>query len=77
MGKYYLKKDNFLLWYFGDKPDHYCPNGYTADDILHNGKENVNAYGLFDSCSFIPQWLCEDQPISINNDLDRRDVELI
>lgn len=77
MAKFQLKKSRFINWYFSD-PDTRSDFGNNAVWKLQlYGKVNITVDELFDSCGYIPQWLCEGQAPDEGEDLEPKDVELI
>jgi hypothetical protein len=76
--KFKITKERFIDWYFSDI------NVDVIDELKKFGEVTITAQGLFDSCGYIPLWLCEGQedkeyngisPLAL--ELSPSDVELI
>ena len=75
--KFKLTKEKFINWYFDDA-DTRIDFGYNAiKELQLYGKFNTTIEELFDTCGYIPQWICEDQSINDEDDLGQWQVELI
>ena len=77
MEKFKVTKERFLNWYFGDPESRINFGNNAIEELESFGKVTVTIQGLFDTCGYIPQWICEDQSIHDDDDLDVCQVELI
>ena len=75
--KFKLTKEKFINWYFSDSDDISSFGFNAVNELKEFGKVNITIQGLFDSCGYIPQWICEGQSIHDEEDLSQEDVELI
>lgn len=75
--KYKLTNKKFLDWYFYDNDDIVSFGINVVNELKSFGKATINVQSLFDSCVYIPQWICEGQSIHDEEELFPEDVELI
>jgi len=75
--KFKLKKERFINWYFSDNDTRIDFGNNAISELEQFGKLNVTIKGLFDTCGYIPQWICEGQSINDEDDLEQWQVELI
>lgn len=67
-----LKKNNFknrvtatafLEWYFSERSDFERAGELMYDALMNGGSFSITAYGLFKTCGYIPEYICENVPI--------------
>ena len=72
MAQYKITRKNFLDWYFYD-----IKTGVDViDELKEFGEVTITAQGLFDSCGYIPLWLCEGQQDEEYKGVSPLDLEL-
>ena len=77
MAQFQLKKSRFIDWYFADPETRIDFGNNAISELKHFGTLDVTTQGLFDTCGYIPQWLCEGQSDDDDQELEPGDIELI
>jgi hypothetical protein len=75
--KFKLTKERFINWYFSDNDTRIDFGNNAISELEQFGKLNVTIKGLFDTCGYIPQWICEGQSDETDDELSPLDIELI
>jgi len=70
MAQYKITRKNFLEWYFSDI------SVDIIDELIEFGEVTITAQSLFDSCGYIPLWLCEGEQDKEYNGVSPLDLEL-
>lgn len=74
MKKNKVTKSAFLNWYFSDQDDYSSAMNGLLDSLLNEGRFTITTQELFDSCGFIPQYICE---VAGDEEYSPIEVELI
>ena len=75
--KFKVTKARFIDWYFSDDDTFVDFGSNAVSELKQFGKLNVTIEGLFDTCGYIPKWICEGQSVDEDEDLEPNQVELI
>ncbi len=70
MAQYKITRKNFLEWYFSDI------SVDIIDELIEFGEVTITAQSLFDSCGYIPLWLCEGEQDKEYKGVSPLDLEL-
>jgi len=55
-----VTEKNFLDWYFSDYEDVKTFSKDAIESLYYNGVFKITSKELFDSCGYIPEYICEN-----------------
>lgn len=55
-----VDSSRFLDWYFSDEGDFLSWARNLAEELYCSGKVSTSVQAIFDSCGYIPQYICND-----------------
>lgn len=67
---------NFLSWYFSEPDDVLLIGCKVINSLKIEGSFSINVKELFDSCGYIPEFICEEDSGTLK-EYEPKDIELI